>query len=275
MSDIQKFLEKEDVIEARDNPAVVHEEIVEKIRKTIEQTSETRTLALNDRRFVSVSGAEWEGFYTQVFDTTPKISVNKLPIIIGKHEASYRQNKCDISFIAEDDKDAQSATAATDMFRSCRMEEGSEEAELTAFNAILTGGYGAIRVKVVSDEDGEPEIVLEPCFDADVRTYFDPSATRMDAADAEWCFNILGMSEDDFERRYPKSSCSSLFIKTWGRFDWYNPKLVYIAEFFFKCSVKEKFITYLDLLGNPFEYSEESLKADNGALEQELSDSGL
>src|SRR4051812_34689862 len=97
----------------------VHEEAMERFDSVIVAVQEERALALEDRRFVSIAGAQWEGVWGEQFENSIMVEVNKTAQGVEKIEGDYRSNRMIVNFRGVD-KGASEETAETmnGMFRA-------------------------------------------------------------------------------------------------------------------------------------------------------------
>jgi hypothetical protein len=57
-----------------------------------------RMQALDDRRFYSIAGAQWEGPLTEQFENRPKMEVNKIHLSVIRIINEYRANRITVEF---------------------------------------------------------------------------------------------------------------------------------------------------------------------------------
>lgn len=164
-----------------------------------------RQQCLEDRRFYSIAGAQWEGRLGEQFTNKPKFEVNKVHLSVIRIINEYRNNRISVSFVTKDGKDADStAETCADLFRSDEQDSTAEEAYDNAFEEAVGGGFGAFRLrsKYEDEEDDENEyqrICIEPIYDADSCVFFDLNAKRQDKSDANFAFVLSAMTYDAFE----------------------------------------------------------------------------
>lgn len=237
-----------------------------------------RLQCLQDRRFYSVAGAQWEGSLYDMYENKPKFEVNKIHIAILKIISEYRNNKIDVKFSPKDRiPDAAVAGFCNDLFRADQKYSNASEAYDNAFEEAVGGGFGAIRLRnVYVDEDSEDnyeqKIVIEPIFDADSSVFFDLNAKRQDKADADFCFVLSSMSHESFIDEYgitPTSFNKEIFQ---NEFDWQTPDVVYIAEYYFLEKVKYNLHVFRSIDGSEEVYSDDDLESES--LQSMLNGSG-
>lgn len=210
-----------------------------------------RRQALQDRRFYSITGAQWEDQLGDQFDGLPKFEVNKIHQSIIRIFSEYRNNRITVKF-RPDDADSSTDTADTmsGRYRADEQRSNAQEAYDNAFEEAVGGGMGAFRYRVVNadeDEDSEDgdadnlQTMIEPIFDADSSVFFDLNAKRQDKSDAKRCYVISSYARADYDEKWGKkfNLTSWQVPKDSTYFDWCTPDVVYIAECYFIEQTKE------------------------------------
>lgn len=239
-----------------------------------------RLQCLQDRRFCSIAGAQWEGALGVQFENKPMMEVNKIHLSIIRIINEYRNNRIDVSFISKDGagKEDLAETCAM-LYRSDEQDSVAEEAYDNAFEEAVTGGFGAWRLRTQyedeSDEDDERQrIRMEPIFDADSCVFFDLDAKRQDKADAKYCYVLSAMTHDAYMDEYGDDPSSWHKDINQIQFDWYTPDVVYIAEYFRIEEKKEIVHVYRGIDGTERKVKDSEL-ADDEDLARELEATGF
>lgn len=210
-----------------------------------EATQSERRQALADRRFYSITGAQYEDELGRQFSETPRYEFNKVHQSVIRVFSEYRNNRISVMF-RPDDENSSSTTAETltGCYRADEQRSTAQEAYDNGFEEAAGGGMGAWRYIAVPKDDEDADdyedadtdgvklrVGIEPIFDADTSVFFNLDAKRQDKADAIRCYVISSMSAAGYKRAYPKFSLSSWQIpKLSTYFDWCTPDVVYIAE---------------------------------------------
>jgi hypothetical protein len=198
---------------------------------------EEREQCLEDRRFVSIAGAQWEGDLGDQFENKPKFEVNKVELSCMRIYNEYRNNRITVDFIPKDGKDDSLADVCDGRYRADEEDSGAQEAKDNAYDEAVAGGFGAWRLKAVyeDEEDDENEyqrIAFEPIFDADNTVFFSLNAKRQDKADADRCFVINPLPRDTYTEEYGDSPSDWPKEIMDTEFDWSTPDVVYVAEYY-------------------------------------------
>lgn len=221
----------------------VHGRAIERFNRCYSSQREIRLQCLQDRRFVYVPGAQWEGDLGDQFANRPRFEVNKVHMSVMRILSEYRSNRITVDFRAKDGKASEETADMLDgLFRADEQECNAREAYDTAFDEGVSGGMGAWRLRCdyEDEEDEENEqlrIRIEPIYDADSSVFFDIDAKRRDKRDATYCFVISSISPSQYRDQYGEEPVSFGKVDRLVEFDWFSPNMVYIAEYY---EVEEK-----------------------------------
>jgi hypothetical protein len=200
---------------------------------------EERALCLQDRRFVSIAGAQWEGDWAQQFSNSIMVEVNKTAQGTEKIYADYRANRMLVDFRAETDSAADEQTAETlnGLFMADVYRSKGKQAFDGAFEEAVAGGMGAWRlcneyVDEYDPDDDTQRIGFKWIPDADQSVFWDMDARLYDKSDAKFCHVISAMSPQAFKDAYDDDPASwpQDILKPY--YDWYTPDVVRIAEYY-------------------------------------------
>lgn len=236
-----------------------------------------RKQALEDRRFYSISGAQWEGDLADQFENKPKFEVNKIHLSVMRIINEYRNNRITVDFISKDGADADELADVCDgLYRADEQDSAADEAYDNAFEEGVGGGMGAWRLRADYEDDEDPDddrqrIWIEPIYDADTCVYFDLNAKRQDKRDATKCYVLISMTPQSYEEEYGDDPSSWPKSTDDKEFDWNPPSVVFVAEYY---KVKEVYKTiqiYEDAEGTEERYSEDELEADEELIIKILS----
>ena len=234
-----------------------------------------RLQCLQDRRFYSIAGAQWEGPLEQQYENKPKFEVNKVGLAVQRVVNEYRNNRITVDFVSRDGSPTEMADVCNKLFRADEQDSTANEAYDNAFEEAVGGGFGAWRLKAAYEDDEDPDndrqrIRIEPIYDADSSVYFDLDAKRQDKADATHAFVLYSVSRDAYIEKYGDDPT------TWPKevyqtfFDWDTPDIVYVAEYYCVEDVSEKQYVYRALDGTEEKYLETDFEKDE-TLEETLS----
>jgi hypothetical protein len=253
----------------------VHDEALRRFSLIEGNLRDERMCSLEDRRFYSIAGAQWEGRMFEQWGNKPKIEVNKVHRGVMRIINEYRNNRISVEYIPKDGTEADElAETCNGLYRADEIDSHAEEAMDNAFEEAVGGGFGAWRLRTeLEDEYAEDEeeedyqrIRFEPIFDADSTVFFDLNAKRQDKSDAMFAFVLTAMTPEAYEAEWnddPASWPKSVYMT---QFDWSTQDAVYVAEYYVVEKRKEKVFIYADVLGNEEEYTREDLEDEETAL---------
>lgn len=241
--------------------AIVHERAMKRFNIVQEAVSEERMQCLADRRFYSIPGAQWEGSLAEQFENKPKFEVNKIHLSVMRIINEYRNNRITVDFVSRDGSDSTLSDACDGLFRADEQDSTAEEAYDNGFEEAVGGGFGAIRLRAVYEDDEDDDnddqrIKIEPIVDADSCVFFDIAAERQDKADSKFCFVLKAMSPDDYEEQWGEQPTGMERTVTQSQFDWITPDTIYIAEYYEVEEKRESVRVFVDLLGEETTYND-------------------
>lgn len=260
--------------------ADVHAEALEQSRCIQSAIQEVRMECLNDRRFVSIPGAMWEGPLAERYANRPKFEINKVKKSLIRIYNDYRNNRITVDFTNKDGSEKDDLASTCDgLFRADYHDSDGEAAVDNAFEEGTSGGYGALRLTTEYEDEYDPDnkkqrIRFEPIFDGDNSVFF-VGAKKQDASDARGCFVIYSMSPEDFEATCCEQGWPYDDAASWPKqidqsyFDWYTQDVVYYAEYYKVEEKTETFAVYKDLAGVEFQYSSKELDDEEFVAEIE------
>ncbi len=248
--------------------ANVHAEAMSEF-DTIQSTMrDERLQCLEDRRFYSISGAQWEGSLYEQYLNKPKFEVNKVHLAVMRIINEYRNNRITVDFVSKDGTDDDKMADVCDgLFRSDEQDSGANEAYDNAFEEAVGGGFGAFRLRAVYEDEYDEEnekqrIRIEPIYDADTTVFFDLDAKRQDKSDARMCYVLTAMTPDAYREVWEDDPT------TWPKgieqvaFDWATPDVVYVAEVYRVEEASELIRIFQTLDGQEEKYSERDFEQD-------------
>lgn len=217
----------------------IHAQAIADFESVVEACMEERAMNLQDRRFVSIAGAQWEGLWGEQFANSIMVEVNKTAQGVEKIIADYRANRMIVDFRGVGKgTDEQTAETLDGMFRADFYVSKGQQATDNAFEEAVQGGIGAWRLTNVYADEFDPDtdhqrIAFEAIVDADQSVFWDPNARLYDKSDARWCIVVTSMAKAEFERQYGDDKASDWpdgLLKTF--YDWFTPDVVRVAEYY-------------------------------------------
>lgn len=235
---------------------------------------DSRLQCLQDRRFYSIAGAQWEGPLQDQFANKPRFEANLIQLAIIRIFNEYRNNRISVDFVSKDGgKDDKLAETCAGLYRADEKDSVAEEARDNGFDEGVGGGFGAWRLRSVYEDEENPDderqrIRIEPIFDADSSVFFDLNAKRQDKADAKRCFVLTSMTKQEYIDEWNDDPA------TWPKeihqyeFDWATPDVVYVAEYYEVELKKQTIFVYQNLGGEKEEYTQKDFEEDTTLRER-------
>ena len=223
--------------------ANIHAEALTQFDDVQTALRDERLQCLQDRRFYSISGAQWEGPLLDQYENKPKFEVNKIMLSVMRVINEYRNNRITVDFVSKDGQENDKMAEVCDgLYRADEEKSVADEAYDNAFEEAVGGGFGAWRLRTVyedeeNDEDDRQRIHIEPIFDADSSVFFDLQSKRQDKSDAKYCFVVTSMTRQAYKDAWGESPSDWPKIVHQYEFDWCTPDVVYVAEYY---KVEEK-----------------------------------
>jgi hypothetical protein len=246
----------------------IHQEALAEFDKIQSALRDERLQCLQDRRFYSIAGAQWEGPLGQQFENKPRMEVNKIALAVQRIFSEYRNNRITVDFVSKEGAEYDSLADLCDkLYRADEQDSCAEEAYDNAFEEGVGGGFGAWRLRTVYEDEEDPEneyqrIRIEPIFDADSSVFFDLNAKRQDKSDAVYCFVLTSVTRDAYKAQWNDDPASWPKIIHQSEFDWQTPDVVYVAEMYKIENVSETLRIFQAIDGSEEKYFDEDLDDD-------------
>ena len=253
----------------------VHEAALNEFDRCQSVMRDERLQCLQDRRFYSIAGAQWEGPLGEQFENKPRFEVNKIHMSVIRIINEYRNNRIAVDFVSKDGSENDKlAEACNGLYRADEQDSVADEAFDNAFEEGVGGGYGAWRLRTTyeDDEDDDNEkqrIRIEPIYDADSSVFFDLDAKKQDKSDAKYCFVLYSMTRASYIDEYDDDPASWPNIIHQSQFDWNTPDVVYVAEYYRVEEVRETIRIFQTIEGEEERYTQADFDADE-TLEETL-----
>ena len=217
--------------------STLHDDALKQFNDIQTALRDERLQCLQDRRFYSLCGAQWEGPLWDQYENKPKFEVNKIMLSVIRIVNEYRNNRITVDYVSKDGENDKLADTCDGLYRADEQDSVADEAYDNAFEEAVGGGFGAWRLRTVyeDDEDEENEyqrIRMEPIFDADSSVFFDLNSKRQDKSDAKSCFVVTSMTRASYMEEYGDDPTDWPKIIHQYEFDWATPDVVFIAEYY-------------------------------------------
>ena len=253
----------------------IHQQAMTEFDRVQTSVRDERLQCLQDRRFYSIAGAQWEGPLGDQYENKPRFEVNKIHLSVIRIINEYRNNRIAVDFVSKDGEANDKLTETCNgLYRADERDSGAEEAYDNAFEEAVGGGFGAWRLRTAyeddeNDEDERQRIRIEPIYDADSSVFFDIDAKRQDKADAKYCFVLYSMTYEAYKAEWNDDPTTWPKIIHQYEFDWDTPDIVFVAEYYRVEETRETVRIFLTIQGEEERYTQADFDADE-TLEETL-----
>ena len=255
--------------------ANLHAEALRQFNDIQTALRDERLQCLQDRRFYSLCGAQWEGPLYDQYENKPKFEVNKIMLAVIRIVNEYRNNRITVDYVSKDGTANDKLAEVCDgLYRADEQASVADEAYDNAFEEAVGGGIGAWRLRTVYEDEEDPEnerqrIRFEPIYDADSSVFFDLNAKRQDKSDAKYCFVVTSMTRESYKEIYNDDPTDWPKIIHQYEFDWATPDVVFVAEYY-KIEEKTEVIRIFEAIdGTEERYTQQDF-ANDEMLEETL-----
>ena len=132
----------------------IHQQALTEFDRVQSSLRDERLQCLQDRRFYSIAGAQWEGPLGDQYENKPRFEVNKIHLSVIRIINEYRNNRIAVDFVSKDgDTDTKLAETCNGLYRADERDSMAEEAYDNAFEEAVGGGFGAWRLRTVYEDD--------------------------------------------------------------------------------------------------------------------------
>lgn len=230
-----------------DEMKAVHKRAMQRFDDCAWPTQELRAESLAARRFVTIPGAQWDGWIGEQFANSIMLEVNKTRHGLRKIETDYRENRVVPDFRPDGDKaDQETADTLDGLWRADAYRFKSQQALDNAFSEAAAGGFGAFRLTNEWDDEDDCDNDcqrINPAglvVDADQSVYFDLNAKLYDKSDARFAFVRVAMTLDALKEEYGDDRLTDFPDATaWRMRDWFTPEVAAVAEYYEKEDVAD------------------------------------
>lgn len=216
-----------------------------------EAESENRKDALDDLKFLT--GEQWTPDIKnqRELDGRPCLTMNRLPQFVRQVTNEQRQQRPAIQVNpVGDGADTDTADVLQGMVRHIEVSSDAEIAYDTAFEHMVIGGFGWLRVysKITNEKTGEQELCIGRIRNP-FTVYSDPAATEPNGADCRYRFVIEDIPHSAYKDSYPDTNVASLNdYQSVGDTapDWATKDTIRVAEYWYVEDATSKVYTLAD-----------------------------
>lgn len=205
---------------------------------------DNRLEALSDLEHIA--GIQWDEAIRarREDDGRPCLTVNRLPQFVRRVTGDLRRLNPAIRVLPGDENStAETADLIRSIVRGIEYDSKASEVYEGAAESAAQCGMGHFRILTEYEaDDSFDQVIRIRRIHNPFAVYWDPAARESTREDANWCFILEQMPEDDFERAYPGRDKVSTQSDTDqdGLMHWRTGQDVVVAEYFWKEPVTKK-----------------------------------
>lgn len=207
-------------------------EMRERYERAVEADQENRELAIEDLKFVTVPGNQWDEAQRKARKGRP---CYEFPILRSHWRQVVNDQKKarpGIKIRPVENGDVKGAELRQGLIRNIESRSNAERAYDAAFELVTASGFGAWRISTEysTDDSWDQDLCVRPIPDPLTSVWFDPDAKSSDMRDAKYAFVEETMSRDRFKELYPKADLVNFEShKDYGT--WFGEDTVRVAEY--------------------------------------------
>ena len=175
--------------------------------------SDMRDQARDAQLFVSKKDGQWEPYWYSANRNRPRYSFDLTSPIIDQVAGEIEQADFDIR-VSPAGGDATKDVALTydGIIRNLENISNAKDVYTSAARGMITTGYDGWRIvqKYADDNSFDQDLMIEKIHNFPDRVWFDPAAEQQDKSDARYCFVLHPVAKDEFDKRWPESSGTSV-----------------------------------------------------------------
>jgi hypothetical protein len=210
--------------------------IRQRTKVMIEADEENRRCALEDIKFVSVPGEQWDANMKKKRGKRPCYEFNKLRITCKRIINDMRANRPMAKVRGVEDSDKDTADIYEGLIRNIWNNSDGDTVVDYAAEYQVEGGYGAWRIssKYAYEDAFEQDLVVEGIQNP-FCLFWDPAAKDFMKRDAMDCVLIDTIAKSAYEERWPDKDVVSWESTEWDDEDeWRTDETVRIVEYWYK-----------------------------------------
>jgi len=214
----------------------IHKEALERFENVSTAEQDQREKAIEDAKFAHAEDGQWEEDAKEKRKDRPRYTLNRVAGALDQVNGDQRQNRTQIKVRPQTGGNKEVAKIKMGLARSIENQSDAESIYDSAFDEVITSGYGGWRVltQFTGDDSFEQEIVIAPVKSAASSLYFDNSSEKYDKRDALWAFYIKDIPQEAFSREFPDAAFNDFenpIYYTGTCNGWFRQNKVRIAEY--------------------------------------------
>ena len=175
--------------------------------------SDMRDQARDAQLFVSKKDGQWEPYWWNANQNRPRYTFCMTTPIVDQVAGEIEQADFDIR-VSPAGGDATKDVALTydGIIRNLENISNAKDVYTSAARGMITTGYDGWRIvqKYADDNSFDQDLMIQKIHNFIDRVWFDPAAEQQDKSDARYCFVLHPIAKDEFDKRWPESTGTSV-----------------------------------------------------------------
>jgi hypothetical protein len=175
--------------------------------------SDMRDQARDAQLFVSKKDGQWEPYWWNANQNKPRYTFDMTCPIVDQVAGEIEQADFDIR-VSPAGGDATKDVALTydGIIRNLENISNAKDVYTSAARGMITTGYDGWRIvqKYADDNSFDQDLMIEKIHNFIDRVWFDPASEQQDKSDARYCFVLHPVAKDEFDKRWPESTGTSV-----------------------------------------------------------------
>ena len=253
-----------------------HSWMLERLHEAQEADKDNREQGRECQDFVDKRDGQWEENWWSNCDGKPRYTFDLVSPILDQVQASVAKSDFDIRVIpASGQASKETAKTFDGLVRNIEAISNAREAYMAASKKSVKVGIGGwcVTQDYVEGDSFDQDLLIEKIPDWINSVWLGPH-TEQDGSDAPYAFRLVGLSKDEFRRKYPDRSASAGVSGNKGsRSYYYRNDLVMVGQFYY---LEESTRTLVQVEGPDGSVAVFDADSDEyKALADEMADAGL
>lgn len=225
--------------------AETHNDCIIKLKDVQDYEYDIREQVREADTFINERNGQWESNIYSRFDGRPRYTFDETNPIINDVMGTYDNNDLDIKVVATGSESSrETAEVYEGMIRNIENISFAQSIYRDAIKVMIGTGFSAWRVDHdYRDEDTfQQDLLIRPIFDPKNHVWLDSNHKLQSGADSEYGWIFTAYTKEQYEKFWPKGSCTSMPIHEEFNYYTYNegPDIVVVGEYFYKKYKKRK-----------------------------------
>ena len=221
-----------------------HDSVIRGLEKQMGVDHDNRERARESQRFLAARDGQWESEWAERAKDKPRYTFDMTEAIVDQVVGDIDQSDLDTRVLpAGGEASEDIADTYNGLLRAIKARSNAEGIFRRVDRNVVIGGFDAARVitKYCDGDSFDQDLAYEAIPNAIDRVWFGYH-TEPDASDANHCWILTGIDEDDYKKRFPDKPASSIDADRQSQTFFHKPGLVVIGELVYLVEETRKLI---------------------------------